>query len=159
MNLAASCGRARARIGPALSLEETEPADPPTLGEPHNPRILGLGEAPSCGTLGEVNARERDLRCDEAARSAAADDFGHIVERRPEGVLVAGSADDLAATIRWAGRRGRGFAARGQGHSTFGRSQVRDGIVADMSRLRRIGPVGDDRVVVEAGAKWSSRSS
>jgi cytokinin dehydrogenase len=32
---------------------------------------------------------------------------------------------------------------------------VRGGIVADMSRLRSIGPVRGDRVVVEAGAKWS----
>jgi cytokinin dehydrogenase len=100
-------------------------------------------------------ALDGELRCDVAARSAAADDFGHIVERAPECVLVAESADDLAATIRWAARRGRRFAARGQGHSTFGRSQVQDGIVADMSRLRRIGPVRDDRVVVEAGARWS----
>ena len=92
---------------------------------------------------------------DPAARRAAADDFGHIVTRRPEGVLVAATAGDVASTIRWAGRCGRRFAARGQGHSTFGRSQVRGGIVADMSRLRSIGPVRGDRVVVEAGAKWS----
>ena len=96
-----------------------------------------------------------ELHFDEAARRAAAGDFGHIVERTPKGVLVAASATDLAATIQWAARRGRSFAARGRGHSTFGRSQVRGGIVADMSRLRRIGPVHDDRVVVEAGAKWS----
>ena len=100
-------------------------------------------------------ALDGELRFDEAARTAAADDFGHIVERKPTGVLVAASPDDLVATIRWARSRGWRFAARGQGHSTFGRSQVRRGIVADMSRLRRVGPVDGDRVVVEAGAKWS----
>ena len=96
-----------------------------------------------------------ELRSDPAARRAAADDFGHIVERRPEAVLVPASADDLAATVRWAARCGRKLAARGQGHSTLGRSQVRGGIVADMSELRRIGPVRGDRVVVEAGVRWS----
>jgi FAD/FMN-containing dehydrogenase len=96
-----------------------------------------------------------ELRFDTASRDAAGVDFGHVVTRRPTGVLQAGSRDDLAATIRWARSRGWRFAARGQGHSTFGRPQARRGIVADMSRLRRNGPVADDRVVVEAGAKWS----
>jgi FAD/FMN-containing dehydrogenase len=61
----------------------------------------------------------------------------------------------VAKTIRWAGQRGLKFAARGNGHSTFGRSQVEHGIVADMTRLRDIGAVEGDRIVVGAGAKWS----
>ena len=96
-----------------------------------------------------------ELRFDEATRRAAADDFGHLVHRAPEAVLFAASRDDVAKTILWAGRRGLKFAARGNGHSTFGRSQVEHGIVADMSRLRTIGAVEGDRIVVEAGAKWS----
>ncbi len=96
-----------------------------------------------------------ELRFDEATRRAAADDFGHLVHRAPEAVLFAASSDDVAKTIRWAGRRGLKFAARGNGHSTFGRSQVEHGVVADMSRLRNIGAVAGDRIVVEAGAKWS----
>ena len=96
-----------------------------------------------------------ELRFDEATRRAAADDFGHLVQRAPEAVLFAASRDDVAKTIRWAGRRGLKFAARGNGHSTFGRSQVEHGVVADMSRLRNIGAVEGDRIVVEAGAKWS----
>lgn len=96
-----------------------------------------------------------ELRFDEATRRAAADDFGHLVHRAPEAVLLAASGDDVAKTIRWAGRRGLKFAARGNGHSTFGRSQVEHGVVADVSRLRDIGAVEGDRVVVGAGAKWS----
>ena len=72
---------------------------------------------------------------------------------RPSGVLLPASAEDVAATIRWAGGRGRKFAARGRGHSVFGRSMARAGIVGDMSRLRAI-RVENDRVVVEAGATW-----
>ena len=96
-----------------------------------------------------------ELRFDEVTRKGHADDFGHIVHRVPEGVLLPGSADDVAKTIRWTAPRGGRFAPQGQRHSTFGRSQVPGGIVADMSTLRNIGPVDGDRVVVEAGATWS----
>ena len=96
-----------------------------------------------------------ELRFDDAARAGAAHDFGHIVRGAPEAVLLPGSADDVATTIRWAARRGRAFAPRGQGHSTFGRSTAGDGVVADMSTLRGIGAVEGDRVVVGAGATWS----
>jgi cytokinin dehydrogenase len=97
-----------------------------------------------------------ELRFDEATRNGRADDFGHIVHKTPpEGVLLPGSADDVAKTTQWTAPRGGKFAPQGQRHSTFGRSQVPSGIVADMSTLRYIGPVEGDRVVVEAGATWS----
>jgi cytokinin dehydrogenase len=96
-----------------------------------------------------------ELRFDEVTRKGRADDFGHIVHHMPEGVLLPGSADDVAKTIQWTAQRGGRFAPQGQRHSTFGRSQVPGGIVADMSTLRSIGAVEGDRVVVEAGATWS----
>jgi cytokinin dehydrogenase len=96
-----------------------------------------------------------ELRFDEVTRKGRADDFGHIVHEMPEGVLLPGSADDVAKTIQWTAARIGKFAPQGQRHSTFGRSQVPNGIVADMSTLRDIGPVEGDRVVVGAGAKWS----
>ena len=96
-----------------------------------------------------------ELRFDAAARSLRADDFGHIVHKLPEAVLLPASADDVARTIRWAAQRGSRFAPQGWRHSTFGRAQVRGGIVADMSTLGTIGAVEGDRVAVEAGAQWS----
>ncbi|MGQ0840048.1 FAD-binding protein [Actinokineospora sp.] len=95
------------------------------------------------------------FRWDGEARAAAADDFGHIIHRRPIGVLEPCSADDIAATTRWAGLTGRRVAARGQGHSLYGRSQVDDGIVVDMSGFNRIHRVEPTRAVVDAGVKWS----
>jgi cytokinin dehydrogenase len=62
------------------------------------------------------------------------------------------SDEDVAAAVRWAAEQGRTFAAQGQRHSVFGRAQVRDGIVADMGRLRTVHSVEPDRVVVDAGA-------
>lgn len=96
-----------------------------------------------------------ELRFDEESRAAAADDFGHIVRRTPEGVLLPGSDQDVATTIRWAGGPGRKIAPQGQSHSVYGRAQVRAGIVIDMARLRTVHGVQNDRVVVDAGAKWS----
>ena len=90
------------------------------------------------------------LRLDGATLRKAADDFGHIVHRTPEGVVRPGSADDVAAAVGW----GLPLTARGSGHSTFGRSQVDGGIVVDMSALRGIGAVEDGQVVVDAGATW-----
>jgi cytokinin dehydrogenase len=96
-----------------------------------------------------------EIRFDEPTRAAAADDFGHIVHETPESVLLPGSEDDVAAMIVWLAGRGRNFAARGRGHSVFGRAMARGGIVCDMSQLRTIHSVQGDRVVVDAGAKWS----
>ena len=89
------------------------------------------------------------------ALAAAADDFGHIVHRAPERVVQPGSDAEVAAAVRWAGERGMRLAARGQGHSTFGRAQAEGGIVADMRRMRSIGIVEPDRLNVGAGATWS----
>src|SRR5215469_13685121 len=94
-----------------------------------------------------------ELSFDEETRNKPADDFGHIVHTVPEGVVMPVSADDIAKTIEWTAQRGGKFPAQGQRHSTFGRSQVPKGIVADLSKLRRIGAVEGDRVHVEAGAK------
>jgi cytokinin dehydrogenase len=96
-----------------------------------------------------------ELRFDDRARAAAADDFGHLVHRTPEGVLVPGSDEDVAAVVRWAAGHGHTVAAQGQRHSVFGRGQVDGGIVADLRRLRTIHDLRQDRVVVGAGATWS----
>jgi cytokinin dehydrogenase len=100
-----------------------------------------------------------ELRFDEASLLAAADDFGHIVHWTPKGVLLPGSDQDVATTIRWAGGLGRKIAPQGQSHSVYGRAQVRAGIVIDMTQLRTVHDVQDDpgcrrrRSEVERGAR------
>src|SRR5262245_60983743 len=95
------------------------------------------------------------LSFDQATRDAAADDFGHILHNSPEAVLIPGSDNDVAATIKWASDRGHKFAPQGQSHSVFGRSEVTNGVVGDMSAFHSVGAVGSDRVTVDAGAKLS----
>ena len=94
------------------------------------------------------------LRTDAGARLSVADDFGHLVHRRPLAVLEPGSVEDIARLIRFAARHGISVAARGEGHSAFGQSQVRDGVVIDMRRLARVHRVDATSVVVDAGVTW-----
>ena len=97
-----------------------------------------------------------DVSLAPAARASAADDFGHLVQRMPMGVLRPGSALDIATMIRWASDNGVQITPRGQGHSIYGRSQVADGVVVDMTNLAAIHHVDHDRIVVDAGATWRS---
>ena len=96
-----------------------------------------------------------EVRYDTAARTAAADDFGHLVHHTPGLVVLPQSADDVAEAIREAGPLGAPVTAWGRCHSVWGRSQVRGGVVIDMSALAEIQGVDADRVSVEAGATWS----
>jgi cytokinin dehydrogenase len=91
---------------------------------------------------------------DQPTRAAAADDFGHLVHRTPHAVLRPASAADVASAVRWAADHGLRFAPQGRRHSVFGRSQVDGGVVAEMTTLRTVHAVQDDRVVVDAGATW-----
>jgi cytokinin dehydrogenase len=97
-----------------------------------------------------------ELRLDRAARAAASDDFGHMVHRTPLGVLLPGSDEDIARTVRWSSALHGSVAPQGRSHSVWGRSQVGPrGVVVDMSTLRSVRSVESDRVVVDAGATWS----
>jgi cytokinin dehydrogenase len=101
-----------------------------------------------------LTALDGEIRFDEPARAAAADDFGHLVHRPPHAVVRPASAQDVAGAVRWAARHGRRFAPQGRRHSVFGRSQVEGGVVADMTTLRTVHTVEDDRVTVDAGVTW-----
>ena len=87
-------------------------------------------------------------------RAAASRDFGNIVQKQPRTVVRPASAADISAVLRTAARSGQKVAARGQGHSTYGRALAEDGAVIEMSSLDTIHEIGTDRVIVDAGATW-----
>lgn len=91
---------------------------------------------------------------DESSLGAAADDFGHIIHRRPWAVLQPGSIDDIVAMVRFARRHRIQVAARGQGHSTYGQPQVAGGLVIDMRSLATTHALSPDRATVDAGVTW-----
>jgi cytokinin dehydrogenase len=107
---------------------------------------LGLGVELAATVVGATPAEPDDF----------SRDFGRLIARVPKTVLRPVSAAEVADILRSADRQGLKVAARGQGHSTYGRSLVEDGVVVDMSALGAIGPVGPDRITVGAGATWAA---
>src|SRR5262249_10056516 len=95
------------------------------------------------------------LLFDQADRSAAADDFGHIVHRLPQAVLQPGDIEDVAVMLRFCGAHRIPAAPRGQAHATNGQAQVTNGLVIETATLDAI-DVGQGKVTVGAGARWSS---
>ena len=99
------------------------------------------------------------LLFDDAARQAAADDFGHIVRRLPLAVLKPGSVQDIVKLVQFANRRGLKIAIRGNGHAMFGQTQVDGGVVIDSSTLNSVRIVkSGGRPAIEAGpgALWGA---
>ena len=76
-----------------------------------------------------------------------------MIDRRPGAIVRAGSAEDVRRVVRVAGERGERLAVRGGGHSMPGLSTCDDGIVLDLSPLRRVDVDATARTVtVEGGA-------
>jgi cytokinin dehydrogenase len=116
----------------------------------------GAGDGPAsakddrCPTLSVAG----ELNCNADVLDRAAVDFGHVVRKQPRAVLKPASVADIAAVTRWAGSRGLKVAARGQGHSIYGRAMAEDGIVIDMNTIDTIHRLESDHIVVDAGATW-----
>jgi cytokinin dehydrogenase len=94
---------------------------------------------------------------DDTALQGAADDFGHVVHRKPVAVLRPGNAQDIAKLVQLANRQGFKVAMRGQAHSFFGQTQAAGGVVIDSSSLNDIHVVktGNEGIVeIGAGSKW-----
>ncbi|OEV09682.1 FAD-binding protein [Streptomyces nanshensis] len=107
------------------------------------------------GGFEHVPPLDGELVTDDAARDAAAEDFGHIVHRRPAAVLRPGSVDDVVVMVRFCRKHGIPVAPRGQGHMTYGQAQTEGGLVIATSPLNHIGLVRGGTVTVGAGARWS----
>lgn len=87
---------------------------------------------------------------------AAADDFGHIVHRRPSALLRPGSRKDIATIVEFARTHGIRVGPRGQGHTNFGQSQTEGGVQVEMGTLAGIGPITEEGVEVDAGVTWAA---
>jgi FAD/FMN-containing dehydrogenase len=94
------------------------------------------------------------LITDPATLATFADDFGHVIHHTPIAVLQPGSVDDVVRAVRFCLEHRIQVAARGQGHSTGGQSQVQGGLVIDSSTLNAIEHIGSNSVQVQAGIRW-----
>ena len=71
---------------------------------------------------------------------------------RPEAVVQPRDTRDVAAVVRWADRFNVRLVARSGGHSYAGYSTIGNGVVVDLSRMRRV-RVSGGRATVGAGAQ------
>ncbi len=100
------------------------------------------------------------LLTDAPTLALAGDDYGHIVHKSPQAVLVPGSISDIIKAVNFArthgikvgGTRGLGD---GLSHSTQGQAQVEAGILIDMSGLSTIHEINADDALVDAGVRWN----
>jgi FAD/FMN-containing dehydrogenase len=94
------------------------------------------------------------LLTDPSSLASYADDVGNAIRNTPIAVLLPASVQDVQKMLRFAKQRGIKVAARGQGHTTFGQSQVRGGLVIDMRTLNQIHAIEPLRAEVDAGLTW-----
>lgn len=137
---------------------------------------IGPMTAPAHSAGQELPQIGGEISCDADACAVASEDFGRIVRARPLMVVRPQSSADIAKVMQWAAARKLKVAARGHGHSTYGRSLAEGGIVIDMTSINAVGVTGPDRtsaigevgpnmippkateadrVVVGAGATWA----
>jgi cytokinin dehydrogenase len=107
-----------------------------------------------------VPSLDGQLLFDDATRTEAADDYGHIVHRKPWAVLVPGSINDIVKMVNFARANclkiaaARGVGDDDESHSTLGQAQALGGIVINMSALNTIRSIDSTSAWVEAGVRW-----
>ncbi|MCA6116589.1 FAD-binding protein [Bradyrhizobium sp. WSM 1738] len=117
----------------------------------------GLGVAAAATSQSwDFTAGAAEMPSREGNRAEASTDFGRLIHREPRAVAQPISSAEVASLLRLARAERLKVAARGQGHSIYGRSLSENGIVIDMGRLNSIRDLRPDRVVVDAGATWKS---
>ncbi|MBA3534021.1 MAG: FAD-binding protein, partial [Ardenticatenales bacterium] len=106
------------------------------------------------GDLSDFPQFDGVLVADETSLSEAADDFGHIIHRRPMAVLRPGSVEDIVRLVRFANDHGIKVAGQGQRHSTQGQAQVEAGVAIQMSSLATIREINATNALIEVGVRW-----
>ena len=89
----------------------------------------------------------------DAARTA----WNGMIDVRPALIAHCGNTDDIAAAVNLTRTAGRPLAVRAGGHSVAGFCTCEDGVVIDLTGLRRVTVDAERRLaVVEPGATWAN---
>jgi FAD/FMN-containing dehydrogenase len=112
-------------------------------------------EANAAGPFDGLPSLDGTLVTDPAVLGEYADDWGHIIHRMPLAVLRAGSVNDVVKMVKFANAHGLRIVSRGNGHTTFGQSQVAAGVVIDLRGLNQIHAITNTHADVDAGVVWA----
>ncbi len=107
-------------------------------------------------TFDHVPPLDGHLTTDPTTLAPYGQDVGKIISNVPVAVLLPGSVEDIQKMVIFCRRHGIKIAPRGEGHTTFGQSQVAGGLAIDMRSLNKIHSISHDSADVDAGAKWST---
>ena len=81
--------------------------------------------------------------------------FNLLIDRRPAAIVRCANAGDIATALAFAREHDLEIAVRGGGHNPAGHCAVDDGLVVDLSRMRRVEVDLDARLArAEGGATW-----
>jgi FAD/FMN-containing dehydrogenase len=91
----------------------------------------------------------------DAEYDAARVSFNALVDRRPTVIACCAGAADVAATLDFARAHDLEVAVRGGGHNPAGHCVCDNGVVIDLSQMRRVEVDADARIArAEGGATW-----
>jgi cytokinin dehydrogenase len=113
-----------------------------------------IASAQAASAFDHVPSLDGVLLTDPASLAPYATDVGSAIHDTPVAVLKPGSVEDIARMIRFCRVRGIAVGGRGQGHTTFGQSQVEAGLVIDMGTLNKIHSISASKADIDAGATW-----
>lgn len=96
------------------------------------------------------------LLSDESTRFAFSHDFGRLKQINPAAVAKPQDSQALQALIQFAHDQSLPLTIRGFGLSQAGQSQpVEGGIIVSMEHFKRVDPVADEAIWVDANASWA----
>jgi FAD/FMN-containing dehydrogenase len=135
-----ACTRSTPSSSATSITPHTSPSPPPTSSAPR----------PTWASL-EARLRGSLIRPGSAAYPNARLEFDPRFDTiRPQGIVMAENANDVAASISFARDRGIPFTARCGGHS-YGGYSVCDGMVIDVAPMAAVVPKADGTATVGAG--------
>lgn len=93
------------------------------------------------------------LRVDSSAIKMSSSDFGNMVKKTPSAVLLPTHITDIIDLVKFSYYSSSPFtiAARGHGHSVRGQAMASNGVVVDMTSLKKYSEIGNNIRV-----SWSS---
>jgi FAD/FMN-containing dehydrogenase len=81
--------------------------------------------------------------------------FNLLIDRRPAAIARCVDAEDVTSALDFAQSNGLEVAVRGGGHNPAGHCAVDDGLVIDLSRMRKVEVNPDARLAIsQGGATW-----